>query len=135
MAVTVLLTPQIIINSVDLTNRIDTVTIDETFAAVDTTAFGSSAKTFIAGLGEHKFTCEFQQDFAAAEVEATIYPLLGTVVAVTVKPLSSTTSTTNPAYTFNVLVDEWKPVDGKVGDLLKSSATWPISGAVTKAFS
>jgi hypothetical protein len=135
MAVTVLLTPQIIINSVDLTNRIDSVTIEETFADVDTTAFGQSAKTRVAGLGDHKFSCEFQQDFAAAEVEATIYPLLGTVVSVTVKPLSTTTSTTNPAYTFNVLVDDWKPVDGKVGDLLMSSVSWPVSGAVTKAFS
>jgi hypothetical protein len=135
MAVTVLLTPQIIINSVDLTNRIDTVGIEEAYAAVDTTAFGNSAKTYVAGIGDHKFTCEFQQDFAASEVEATVYPLIGTVVPVTVKPLSATTSTTNPAYTFNVLVDGWKPVDGKVGDLLKSSVTWPISGAVTKVYS
>lgn len=135
MAVVVLLNPQIIINSVDLTNRIDSVTIEETFADVDTTAFGQTAKTRVAGLGDHKFSAEFQQDFAASEVEATIYPLLGTVVAVTVKPLSATTSTTNPAYTFSVLIDDWKPVDGKVGDLLMSSVSWPVSGAVAKAFS
>lgn len=135
MAVQVFLTPQIIINSVDLTNRIDSVTLEETFADVDTTAFGSSAKTRVAGLGDHKVTIEFQQDFSASEVEATVYPLIGTITSLTLKPLLGTTTTTNPAYTFSALVTDWKPLDGKVGDLLKSSISWPISGSVTKAFS
>lgn len=135
MAVSIFVTPQIIINSVDLTNRIDMATLEETYADIDTTAFGSASKTRVAGLGDHKITLEFQQDFAAAEVEATIYPLIGTTTSVTMKPLSSVTSTTNPAYTFTVLVTDWKPMDGKVGDLIKSSVSWPISGPVTKAFS
>ena len=136
MAVTVLLNPQIVINSVDLTNRIDMVTLEETFADIDTTAFGGGgSKTRVAGLGDHKFTAEFQQDFASAEVEATIYPLVGQVTSITVKPLNAPTSSPNPAYTFSVLVVDWKPVDGKVGDLMKSSVTWPITGAVTKALS
>lgn len=135
MAVLVLLNPQIVVNSVDLSNRIDTVALEETFADVDTTAFGSTSKTRVAGLGDHKVTLNFQQDFAAAEVEATIYPLIGTTTSITVKPLNQTTTTTNPAYTFTVLVTDWKPVDGKVGALATSSVTWPISGGVTKATS
>lgn len=133
MAVLVLLNPQITINSVDLSNRIDTVTLEETFADVDTTAFGSTSKTRVAGLGDHKVTLSFQQDFAASEVEQTVYPLVGTTTTVVVKPVNSTTTTTNPSYTFTVLVTDWKPVDGKVGALAMSNVTWPISGAVTKA--
>jgi hypothetical protein len=135
MAKTVLINPSIVINSVNLSAWIDQVEINEVWAAVDSTAFGSSAKTLLAGLGEHKFTCEFQQDFAAAAVEATVYPLLGTLATVAILPLAGTTSSTNPSYTFSVLVNDWKPVSGKIGDLEKSSAAWPISGAVTKAFS
>lgn len=135
MAVQVFLNPQIVINSVDLTNRITEATLEETFADVDTTAFGALAKTRVGGLGDHKFTITMQQDFAANEVEATIYPLIGTTTSVTVKPLNATTSTTNPAYTFTVLVSDWKPVGGKVGELLMTSATWPVSGQVTKATS
>lgn len=134
MAVVVLLNPQILINSVDLSNHIDQVTLEETFADIDTTAFGSGgSKTRVAGLGDHKVTLNFQQDFAASSVEQTVYPLVGTVTSVTVKELSAATSTVNPAYSFNVLVDQWKPVDGKVGALQMSSVTWPISGSVTKA--
>lgn len=135
MAVTVLINPQIVVNSVDLTNRIDTCKLTEKFADVDTTAFGSGSKTRTAGLGDHSVALNFQQDFAAAEVEATVYPLIGTLVSITVKPLNAATSSVNPAYTFNALVTDWAPVDGKVGALLMSSVTWPISGAVTKAIS
>lgn len=134
MAVQVFLNPQIVINAVDLTNHITQVTLEETFADVDTTAFGQTAKTRVAGLGDHKITIDIQQDFALTSVEATIYPLLATVTSITFKPLNAATSTVNPAYTMSVLIDDWKPLSGKVGDLLVSAVTWPVSGAVTKAF-
>ena len=133
MAVTVITNPQITINSVDLSNHIVNVKLEETFADVDTTAFGSSSKTRVAGLGDHKVTLDFQQDFASASVEATIYPLVGTTTTVVVKPVNTTTTTTNPTYTFTVLVTDWNPLEGKIGELLMSSVTWPISGSVTKA--
>jgi hypothetical protein len=131
----VLLNPQIILNSVDLTGRIDMVSIDESFAEVDTTAFGQTAKRRVAGLGDNKVTIEFQQDFTAAEVDQTINPLLGTITSLTVKPLNAATSSVNPAYVMNVLVNQYKPVDGKVGDLSKASLTWPVDGTVTRATS
>jgi hypothetical protein len=136
MAVTVLINPQIVVNSVDLTNHIDTVKLEEKFADVDTTAFGGGgSKTRTAGLGDHAVTLNFQQDFAGSSVEATIAPLVGTTTSITVKPLNATTSSTNPAYTFTVLVNDWTPLDGKVGELSMASVTWPISGVVTKATS
>lgn len=136
MAILVLINPQILINSVDLSNHIDSVTLEETFADVDTTAFGGGgSKTRIAGLGDHKVSLAFQQDFAASSVEQTVYPLLGTVTSITVKELNAATSTVNPAYTFSALITDWKPVDGKVGALQMSTVTWPISGSVTKATS
>lgn len=136
MAIQVFTNPKIIINSVDLTNHISQVTLEETYADVDITAFGTGgSKTRVAGLGDHKFSLTLQQDFAASSVEQTIYPLVGTVATVSILPLNAATSTTNPSYTFSVLVNDWKPMDGKVGDLFVTSATWPISGPVTKGTS
>ena len=135
MAISVFTTPQVILNSVDLTNHIVQVKLEEKYADVDTTAFGSGSKTRIAGLGDHSVAIDFQQDFASSSVESTIYPLVGTTTSITIKPLSSTTSSTNPAYTFTVLVNDWIPVGGKVGDLLVASVTWPVSGGISKAFS
>ena len=132
MARLVFTNPKITINSVDLTDHIAQVSLDMTFAEVETTAFGDSAVTRIAGLGDHSFSASFHQDFATSNVEATIYPLLGTTTAVTVKATNTTTTTTNPLYSFTVLVSEWAPISGAVGDLLTADVTWPVSGAVAK---
>jgi hypothetical protein len=127
--------PQITVNSVNLSAWVDNVELAETWADVDTTAFGSTVKSRIAGLGDHKFTIEFQQDFAGSAVEQTIGALVGATTTVAVLPVATTTSSTNPSYTFTVLVNDWKPVGGKIGDLAKVSSTWPVSGPVTKATS
>lgn len=132
MARVVLTNPQIYINSVDLSSRISQVSIDMSFAEVDTTAFGDTAVTRIAGLGDHSFSASFHQDFAGSQTEATIFPLIGTTTAVKVKAVNATTTTTNPEYQFTVLVTEWSPVAGSVGDLLTADVTWPISGALVQ---
>jgi hypothetical protein len=68
-------------------------------------------------------------------VDATLEPLVGSTTLVQILPLVGSTSSTNPSYTFTVLVNDWKPLAGKIGELEKVSATWPISGAVTRATS
>lgn len=132
MSVLILLNPQIVINSVDLTNHITEVKLEEGVATVDTTAFGVSAKQYAGGLGDNKFSITIQQDYAGSMTEQTIYPLLGTLIPVTVKPVNATTSTTNPEYTFTALINNWVPIGGKPGELVTTQATWPISGLVTK---
>ncbi len=132
MAKLVFNNPKITINSVDLTDRIAQVSLDMSFAEVETTAFGNTAVTRVAGLGDHSFSASFHQDFSSSEVEQTIYPLLGTTTEVTVKPVNITTATDNPLYTFTVLVTEWSPIAGSVGELLTADVTWPVSGSVAK---
>lgn len=132
MAKLVFNNPKITINSVDLTSMVAQVSLDMTFNEVETTAFGATAVTRVAGLGDHSFSASFHQDFAASQVEATIYPLLGTTTQVTVKPVNITTATDNPLYTFTVLVSEWSPIAGSVGELLTADVTWPVSGGITK---
>lgn len=132
MAKIVLTNPKILINSVDLTDRVAQISLDMSFDEVETTAFGDSARTRVAGLGDHSFTASFHQDFASSEVEATIFPLLGTTTEVKIKAVNVTTATDNPEYQFTVLVTEWSPISGAVGDLLTADVTWPVSGAVSK---
>lgn len=132
MAKLVFNNPKITINSVDLTDRIAQVSLNMSFAEVDTTSFGNTAVTRVAGLGDHSFSASFHQDFSSTEVEQTIYPLSGTTTEVTIKPVNVTTATDNPLYTFTVLVSEWAPVAGAVGDLLTADVSWPVSGCITK---
>lgn len=132
MAKFVLTNPEITIASTDLSDHIASVTLSESYAEVPTTAFGNTAITRIAGLGDHSITLSFHEDFAASEVHQTIYPLVGSTAAVTVKPVATTTSTDNPSFSLTVLVTEWQILNGAVGDLASADVTWPVSGAITK---
>ena len=135
MAVITLTNAYITINSVNLSDHIASVTLTTTDDVIETTAFGSSARTRIGGLADNSVALEFHQDYATSSVEATIYPLIGTTTAVVVKPNGATTGAQNPSYTFNALVSEWTPLNGAVGELATASVTWPIDGNITKAVS
>lgn len=116
----------------DLSDHIASVSISTTHDIIETTSFGNTAKTRIAGLADNSVTLEFHQDFATGSVESIVYPLLGTAVTIKVKPDAGTTAATNPQYAFSALVSEWTPLNGAVGELATASVTWPISGAITK---
>jgi IMP cyclohydrolase len=138
MARIVLTNAYVTINSVNLSDHISSVTLTTTDDVIETTAFGSSARTRIGGLADNSVAFEFQQDYAASSVEATINgtsSLVGTVTSVVVKPNGATTAADNPAYSFNCLISEWTPLNGAVGELATVSVTWPIDGNITKAVS
>jgi len=123
------------VNGVNLSDHIASVSLSRSDDVIETTAFSSTAaKTRVAGLQDNSVTIEFHQDFAASNVEATIYPLLGSTTTIVVSP-TSTVSATSPSYSFTALVSEWTPLNGGVGELATASVTWPISGAITKATS
>lgn len=136
MARIVLTNAKVTINAVNLSDHIASVTLSTSNDVIDTTGFSSTAaRTRVAGLSDNSVTLEFHQDFATSNVEATIYPLIGTATTVVVIPVDTTVSATNPSYTFSALVSEWQPLSGAVGELSTASVTWPISGAITKATS
>lgn len=126
------------VNSVDLSSFLTSVTLSTSVDVVETTGMGSAAaKTRLPGLKDNSVTLEFNQDFAAAGPEITINAvgssLVGTSVPIIIKPVSGAVSATNPSYSFTAVCSEWQNVQGSVGELSTISATWPISGAITKA--
>ena len=123
------------IGSVDLSSSIRKVTLNTSRAELDTTTFGNTAKRRVAGLADNKVSIDFNQDFSASSVEASIYSLIGTTTTVVIKPSGTTVSATNPSYTFTALVTDWTPLDVQVGDLASATISWPIDGAITKATS
>ena len=135
MAKVVLTNASVTIGGVDLSTWVTSVTLDTKYDILETTAMNSTAKTRIAGLADNSITVEFLQDFATSAVEQTIYPLLGTATTVVILPVTSTPGVLNPKYTVSALVSEWTPLKGGIGELATASVTWPVSGAITKAYS
>ena len=135
MAKLVLTNPSITIGGIDLSDHINNITLETKYDIIETTTFGSVAKSRVAGLADNSISLDFMQDFASSSVEATIYPLLGTATTIVIKPVAGTTTTTNPQYTVSAVVSDWTPLKGGIGQLATASVTWPVSGAIAKATS
>ena len=125
----------VVINSVDLSDHVRQVTLNVSAAELDDTAMGDTFRSRIGGLKDWSVTLEFNQDFAASEVDATLWPLLGTTTTITIKPTSGSVSATNPSYSGTVLVSQYNPLTNGVGDLATTSVTWQGAGALTRATS
>ena len=134
MAKLVLLNSNVILNGTDITNNVAAVTLSTSAAEVPTTSFGSGgAVTRVSGLIDNSVTLSLHNEYSS--VEGLIYPLVGsTAVTMVIKPAGTAAAgTASPHYTFSVLVTEWSPVNGAVGELNTADVTWPISGTITKA--
>lgn len=135
MAKIVLTDASITINSVALSDHANSVTLTYEVDSVEDTAFGSGGHTFAAGLQNVSCEVAFQQDFAAASVEATIYPLVGTKTTVVIKPTSSAVSSTNPSYTItNAFLASHTPIAATVGEMAMTTLTFS-GGTLAKATS
>jgi hypothetical protein len=138
MARLVLTDASVVVNGINLSEFITSVALSTSDDVVETTGMGTAgARSRVAGLADNSLTLEFNQDFATSAPEITINAigssLVGTNTTVVVKPTSAAVGASNPSYTFSCVVAEWQPLSAAVGELATVSATWPISGAITKA--
>jgi hypothetical protein len=120
------------INGTDFSNTLNQAELTIEAEDLETTAFGSGFRTRIGGLKQASVTLQFMQDFAAASVDATLNPLVGTIATVVMIPQGTAISATNPSYTATCLVTQYSPMASSVGDLATFSITWPVSGTVTR---
>lgn len=124
---------KITINATDFSNTLQSVNLTISADEVDTTSFGGNFKTVTGGLLSGSLQLNFFQDFGAASVDATLWPLLNTLATVVITPTSATVSATNPRYTAICLVSQYQPFQSTVGDIATLSLTWPTSGTITRA--
>ncbi len=121
------------VNSVDLSNKVRSVVLTYEVEAVDATVMGGN-RASIGGIQNNQVEITFGQDFAATNVEATVYPLVGTTTTIVVKPTSAAVSATNPSYTLTgAYLANHTPINaGEVGALGETSLTFQ-GGTLTKA--
>jgi hypothetical protein len=121
------------VNSVVMSAMATSVTLKVNADELEDTAFGDTYRSRLGGLKDWTVDIDFNADFAAAQVDATLFPLLGTLVTIKLRPTTSAISATNPEYSGSVLITEYTPLDGGVGDLAKTSVSWPGSGTLARA--
>jgi hypothetical protein len=93
---------------------------------------GNGWRERIGGLKGGTFSMDVHQDMAAGSIDEEFWDSLGGTAAIKVRMGTAAAGTSNPEYSFSVLVQAINPVDGAVGDLSTQSISWPITGEVTR---
>ena len=124
---------KVTINGQNLSTSLASVELPVEIDEQETTAFGSSWRTRIAGLKSGSITLEFHQDFASGALDSILFPLLGTNATVVVVPTSGTVTASNPSYSGTFLGTQYTPFASTVGDLATVGITWSLTGELTRA--
>lgn len=124
MAKFIIKNPVLSVNGVDLSDHASAATVHTERDVVDVTSFGAVNKEKLLGLGDATISIDFFQDFAAAEVDATLWPLsqTDTPFVVAIKPTTAAISATNPEYRLDgALLSNYDPIAGNVGEASTTS--------------
>ena len=122
------------VNSVDLSDHVNNITLNRNFDELEVTAMGDSGHKFIKGLEAASITIDFLNDTAATSVLATLAAAYGTnVTVVLLQNKGTAVSATNPLYTMTCLINGLTDINGATGDLSTQSVTWNVSGTVAVA--
>ena len=119
------------VNSVDLSDNVNNITLNRNFDELEVTAMGDSGHKFIKGLEASSITLDFLNDTATGSVLQTLQAAWGTQVTVVLLQNKGTAvSATNPLYTMTVLLNGTTDINGATGDLSTQSVTWNVCGTV-----
>ena len=122
------------INSVDLSDHVRSVEFNVEADEQDNTAMGNNGySSTLTGLKSGTLTLEFNQDYAASSVYATIQPLFDDAdgFPCAIRPTSGAISSTNPEWQFTGSLFTFPYISGSVGQTNVASVTIKIQGAVT----
>ena len=100
---TYLSNPNVLFGAVDLSDQCTSVQLNQTLEALESTAFGGTARVYTAGLQNNELTITMYASYAASESWITLSTLVGTQIAtITVSPAApsvpGTYTATNPGF-------------------------------------
>jgi len=124
----------VLVNAVDLSDDVESLSWPLSQSAEMDTSMGATAHTYLAGLKDSTVTVNFRSDFAAAQVWATLSAVYTAGVAVALKIRADKTaaiSATNPELQANAILTSFDPIAGSVGGTANTSVAFQVTGAVT----
>ena len=122
------------VNSVDLSDHVQSITLNRSFEELTVTAMGDSGQKYVKGLEASSVTIDFMNDTAAANVLATLQAAWGTnVTIVLLQEKGTAVSATNPLYTMTCLINSTTDINGAVADIAMQSLTFNVSGTTVVA--
>jgi hypothetical protein len=121
------------IGAVDITDHVTSATLTQSADELEITALGDSSRKYVAGLQTGTLDLEFLNDFAAANVCATLQTAIYTTVTAKLVPGPGTTiSATNPLYTVSILINNLTPIAGAAGEMSSSSLSFTCNSTIVQ---
>ena len=116
----------VMIGAVDVSDQCRSVTLTVGYDSLETTAMGSTGRTYTKGLESVEVTLEMFNSYGTSEIEATLFDVVGDGnTTLVISPSGSTESATNPEYTItNAMLGSFTPVISSVGDLSVVNVTF-----------
>lgn len=136
MAEKILTDPFFSIGGTDLSDHVKSVTLDYGADTPELTAGGDDTHIFAAGgLKTWSMSVEFNQDYAASNVDATLFAAIGASSAIVLRPDTDAVGVTNPSYTGNGIASNYNPVSGSIGEVMTTPLQIVAAGTLSRATS
>lgn len=134
MAKFVLKNAKVVVNSIDLSAFVQSVTLNVNPEIQDASTMGTNSRIRLAGLLDWSVDVTFTQNFDSGSVDATLFAIIvaGVPVPITVKPVNAATSSTNPEYQGTVMLSSYQPVGNAIGETATINASFQSSGDLTR---
>jgi hypothetical protein len=124
------------IGAIDITDHVTSATLTQSADELEITSLGDSSRKYVAGLQTGTLDLEFLNDFAAANVCATLQTAIYTTVVAKLVPGPGTTiSATNPLYTVSILINNLTPIAGAAGEMSSSSLSFTCNSTIVQTTS
>jgi len=122
---TYLSNPNVTVNAVSLQDQCQGLVFTRTIEALESTAFGTTSRSYTAGLENSTLQLDLYASFAASETYATLKALVGTTTTVSWSPSATSPGTaTNPTQTLTGAYLEIIPYTLALGTLGVISVTF-----------
>lgn len=134
MATQILQNCKLWLGGYNLTGYMNAMGLEYGAEMLDDTVFGDDTKSSKGGLKNWSAEVEFHQDYASGSVDATLFSIVGSTVAVVIRPVKATAvGPTNPNYTGNGTIESYNPMGGAVGELASASVSIQCAGTLSRA--
>jgi len=135
MANFVLKDAYLLLNAIDQSSYIKTISFNLEQGTVDDTCMGDDELNFLVGMKNATFNATFAANNADGDLTEDLWDIwyAGAAVAFVIMANGSSVGATNPSYTGSCIMTSLPIVDGSVGDQAMHSCSFQVTGAVTRA--
>ncbi|MBU1067473.1 hypothetical protein KKE60_06775 [Patescibacteria group bacterium] len=121
-------------SAVSISSYVTGGTLEHSNDPLETTAMGSTTKTRTYGVQDWTAKIELNQDFTV--IDALLWSAHNaSAVTLTIIPVDTSVSATNPQYAGNVLLPSYSPISQNHGELAKVSLDFVANGALARTTS